>query len=47
MTEVIYKGYSIKGFEDGSFDIEQNGELIDGNFKSERECKQAIDGFDV
>jgi len=47
MTETTYKGYTIKGFEDGTFDIEQGGDLIDGNFKSAQECKEAIDGFDV
>jgi len=47
MTETIYKGYTIKGFDDGTFDIEQGGELIDGNFKSEQECKKTIDNFDV
>lgn len=47
ITKVIYKGYAIKGFRDGTFDIEKNGELIDGSFKSVQECKKAIDGFDV
>ena len=35
MTEEIYKGYVIKGFEDGLFDIEEaSGDLIDGNFNN-------------
>lgn len=47
ITEIAYKGYVIKGFEDGLFDIEEmDGELVDGDFKSESECKELIDGFD-
>lgn len=45
ISETKYKGYTIKGFEDGTFDIEQYGELIDGGFKSEQECIEAIDRF--
>ena len=45
LTVQKYKGYEIKQFEDGSFDIEQDGELIDDDFSSEHECKNAIDGY--
>jgi len=43
MSEENYKGYTIKGFEDGLFDIEQGDELVDGNFKSIDDCKTYID----
>ena len=47
MSNEIYKGYVIKGFDDGTFDIEEmNGDLIDGEFESLNECKAAIDGFE-
>ena len=40
-----YKGYFIKSFEDGSFDIEdQCSELVDGNFSSAAKCRMYIDG---
>jgi hypothetical protein len=46
MEEETYKGYTIKAFEDGTFDIEDdNGSLIDGGFKDLHECKAAIDEF--
>ena len=40
-----YKGYQIKRFHDGLFDIEQDGELIDGDFESEEECAAYIDSL--
>jgi hypothetical protein len=43
MSEFKYKGYTITSFEDGTFDITENGDLIDGGFKSLKECKEAID----
>jgi len=48
MEEEIYKGYTIKAFEDGTFDIEgDDADLIDGGFESVQECKAAIDGFET
>jgi hypothetical protein len=43
MSEFKYKGYTITSFEDGTFDINEDGDLIDGGFKSVKECYEAID----
>jgi hypothetical protein len=46
VTEEIYQGYTIKGFEDGTYDIEDSDcELQDGGYKSVDECKAVIEGY--
>jgi hypothetical protein len=38
-----YRNYQIIRFEDGTFDIEKGGELVDGGFKSYVDCRLYID----
>ena len=42
-----YKGYNICEYEDGTYEIlDSSMELVDGDFKSEAECKEYIDEKD-
>ena len=43
ISTTSYKSYEIVGFEDGTFDITDGSELVDGGFKSFGDCQRYID----